>query len=87
MKKLSVTTELKKIVEELGVQYETTFSDNLSNNRVSVKFSGAYFTDEQKEIVRSKMEEKGFVFQFTKGDTASGWSPWEGTRFCFTKIL
>jgi hypothetical protein len=90
MKKPSVTSELKKIVGELGIQYKTTFSDYLPKDRVSVKFSGAYFTDEQKEIVKSKMEEKGFVFQFVKESIVPEWSAgslWDGTRFCFTKIL
>ena len=89
MKKLSVTKALKDILLELGITYKTTFSDYLPNNRVSVKFSGAYFSDEQKQLVREKMEEKGFEFQFIKESKVPDWSVgsyWDGTRFCFTKL-
>lgn len=84
MKKGTVTGEIKRILNDLGVKFSSTFSDSYGENRVGVKFCKVYLDEKQKQIVKEKMEEKGFTFHFIK-ENVNGYFCFNGTRFCFTK--
>jgi hypothetical protein len=84
MKKGTVTGEVKRILKDLGVHYGFVFSDRYGENRVGAKFCQVYLTDEQKQVVKEKMEQQGFTFHFIK-ENVNSWTFWNGTRFCFTK--
>ena len=84
MRKGTVTGEVKMIVKELGLEWDHSYSDNYVRNRIGVKLVGTYLTDEQKEIVKNKMIEKGFTYHYIRPNV-SGWFHFNGTRFCFTK--
>ena len=85
MKKGTVTGEVKSILNELGIKYHLVFSDKYGENRVGVKVCEVYLTENQKQVVRTKMEQKGFIYQFIKENRQSGWNLFRGTRFCFIK--
>ncbi len=82
MRKGTVTGEVKSIVKELGLNYNTTYSDNYVRNRVGVKLVGVFLTEDQKEIVKNKMIERGFTYHYIR-ENCYGYL--DGTRFCFTK--
>jgi len=84
MRKGTVTGEVKSIVKELGLNYNTTYSDNYVRNRVGVKLVGVYLTESQKEIVKNKMIERGFTYHYIR-ENDNGYQGCNGTRFCFTK--
>ena len=84
MKQGTVTGELKSILKDLGVNYGSVFSDKYKENKVGAKFCEVYLTNEQKQIVKEKMEEKGFTFHFIK-EHIDSYTCWGGTRFCFSK--
>ena len=84
MKRGTVTGEVKNILSELGVQYNTTYSDNYVRQRVGVKLTGVYLTEDQKEIVKNKMIERGFTYHYIR-ENDNGYNACNGTRFCFTK--
>ncbi len=84
MRKGTVTGEVKMIVKELGLEWNHSYSDNYVRNRIGVKLVGTYLTDEQKEIVKNKMIEKGFTYHYIRPNVSS-WRYCAGTRFCFTK--
>jgi hypothetical protein len=74
MRKGTVTGEIKSILNELNVEYNGCYSDTYrfvegglySNRRVGVKFIGVFLTPEQTNIVKTKMEEKGFKYDFIR---------------------
>jgi hypothetical protein len=82
MKRGTVTGEVKSILSELGVQYDFAYSDNYAKNRVGAKLVGVYLTDDQKEIVKNKMIERGFEYSFIR-ENDKGYNACNGTRFCF----
>jgi len=84
MKRGTVTGEIKSILGELGIKinYWKVFSDTYPKGRVGVKFSEVYLDPTQKDIVKTKMEERGFKYSFIKENLNSD-SEYEGTRFCF----
>jgi hypothetical protein len=82
MKKGTVTGEVKSIVKELGLDWKFAYSDNRVRNSVGVKLVGTYLTDEQKQIVKQKMIERGFSFRYIRENNYS-WRFYAGTRFCF----
>ena len=84
MEKGTVTGEVKRILKDLGVHYGTVFSDKYGEDRVGAKFCQVYLTDEQRQVVKEKMEEKGFTFHFIR-ENVNSYSWRNGTRFCFTK--
>jgi hypothetical protein len=84
MKKGTVTGEVKRILKDLGIHYGITFSDKYGETKVGAKFCQVYLTDEQKQIVKERMEEQGFTFHFIR-ENQNSYSFWNGTRFCFTK--
>jgi hypothetical protein len=88
MRKGTITGEIKSILNELNVKYNGCYSDSyfnkLSNNkRVGVKFIGVFLTPEQTELVKIKMENKGFIFDFIKENRNRSLYNTNGTRFCF----
>jgi hypothetical protein len=80
--KNSVTSEVKSIVKELGLTWFHAYSDNRANNSVGVKLVGTYLTDDQKQVVKQKMIERGFQFRYIR-ENSNGWRHCNGTRFCF----
>jgi len=40
-------------------------------------------TQEQTQIIKTKMESKGFIYDFIKENKFSNWGHSHGTRFCF----
>lgn len=84
MRKGTVTGEIKRILKDLGVAYGSTYSDPYGDGRVGAKFCGVYLTEEQKQVVKDKMEQQGFVLHFIKENT-NGYRFSNGTRFCFSK--
>jgi hypothetical protein len=83
MRKGTVTGEVKMIVKELGLKWLHAYSDNYTENRVGVKLVGTYLTDDQKQIVKQKMIDKGFGFRYIR-ENDNGWmGHCNGTRFCF----
>ena len=81
--KNSVTSEVKSIVKELGLAWFHAYSDNRANNSVGVKLVGTYLTDDQKQVVKQKMIERGFQFRYIR-ENSNGWrGDCNGTRFCF----
>jgi len=81
--KNSVTSEVKSIVKELGLTWFHAYSDNRVKNSVGVKLVGTYLTDDQKQIVKQKMIERGFQFRYIR-ENDNGWmGHCNGTRFCF----
>jgi len=83
MIKGTVTGELKSIFGELGIKYGGCFSDLYGPNRVGVKFMNVFPTPEQTQIIKTKMEAKGFIYDFIKENKFSNWGRSHGTRFCF----
>lgn len=82
MKKGTVTGEVKSILKELGVKFDFAYSDNYPNNRVGAKLVGVYLTEDQKQIVKDKMKERGFECSFIR-ENSGGYYSTSGTRFCF----
>ena len=81
--KNSVTSEVKSIVKELGLTWFHSYSDNRAKNSVGVKLVGTYLTDDQKQVVKQKMIERGFQFRYIRVND-NGWlGHCNGTRFCF----
>jgi hypothetical protein len=85
MRKGTVTGEVKRILTELGVEYGFAYSDNYSDNRVGAKLTRCYLTEDQKEVVKTKMEQKGFTYHFIRENNKSMYNDYDGTRFCFSK--
>jgi hypothetical protein len=86
MQKGTVTGEVKGILKDLGIKYRFAFSDRYGENKVGAKLVGAYLTDEQKQIVRERMEAQNFTFHFIRENNNSR-RGCAGTRFCFTKNI
>jgi len=83
--KNSVTSEVKSIVKELGLTWFYAYSDNRVKNSVGVKLVGTYLTDDQKQVVKQKMIDKGFGFRYIRVND-NGWrGDCNGTRFCFIR--
>jgi len=83
--KNSVTSEVKSIVKELGLTWFYAYSDNRVKNSVGVKLVGTYLTDDQKQVVKQKMIDKGFGFRYIR-ENDNGWlGHCNGTRFCFIR--
>jgi hypothetical protein len=61
-------------------QEKVDFRDDWKNYILSNK----NLTDEQKQIVKERMEGQGFTFHFIR-ENENSYSFWNGTRFCFTK--
>jgi hypothetical protein len=91
MRKNTVTGELKSIFEELNIKYTGCYSDtynlkegdDINWKRVGVKFMGVYLTQEQINIIKDKMSEKGFMYDFIKENKGKSLYGTNGTRFCF----
>jgi hypothetical protein len=91
MRKGTVTGEIKSILKELNVEYNGCYSDTYrfveggrwNNRRVGVKFIGVFLTPEQTELVKIKMENKGFKFDFIRENKGKSYYNTNGTRFCF----
>lgn len=91
MRKNTVTGELKSIFEELNIKYGGCYSDtyNLKEGddsnlkRVGVKFIGVFPTQEQINIIKNKMSEKGFTYDFIRENRGKSLYNTNGTRFCF----
>lgn len=81
--KNSVTSEVKSIVKELGLTWFYAYSDNRVRNSVGVKLVGTYLTDDQKQVVRQKMTDKGFGFRYIRENDQGFMGHCNGTRFCF----
>ena len=81
--KNSVTSEVKSIVKELGLTWFHAYSDNRANNSVGVKLVGTYLTDDQKQVVKQKMIDKGFGFRYIRENDQGFMGHCNGTRFCF----
>lgn len=80
--KNSVTTEVKSIVKDLGLNWDLAYSDSRGRNSVGVKLVGTYLTNNQKQIVKQKMIERGFQFRYIR-ENDNGFKGCNGTRFCF----
>ena len=85
MRKGTVTGEVKMIVKELGLDWFHAYSDDRVRNSIGVKLVNTYLTEEQREIVKQKMAEKGFVYRYIR-ENKSGWGHCNGTRFCFYRL-
>jgi hypothetical protein len=91
MRKGTVTGEIKSILNELNVKYNGCYSDTYrfvegglySNRRVGVKFIGVFLTPEQINIIKTKMGEKGFIYDFIRENRGKSYYNTNGTRFCF----
>ncbi len=91
MRKGTITGEIKSILNELNVKYTGCYSDTYiftegglhSDRRVGVKFIGVFLTPEQTNIVKTKMEEKGFKYDFIRENKSKSLYNTNGTRFCF----
>ena len=81
--KNSVTSEVKSIVKELGLTWFHAYSDNRAKNSVGVKLVGTYLTDDQKQVVKQKMIDKGFGFRYIRENDQGFMGHCNGTRFCF----
>ena len=80
----TVTGDLKSVLTELKIPYNNgVYSDPYSKGRVGVKVCSIRLSDDLKEVVRSKMESKGYTFHFIRENKGVGGFP--GTRFCFSK--
>lgn len=86
MRKGTVTGEVKMIVKELGLKWLHAYSDNYAKNRVGVKLVDCYLTLEQEQIVKTKMEEKGFKCSFIRRNSNGWMGHCNGTRFCFYRL-
>ena len=85
MKRATVTGEVKSIVKDLGLEWRHAYSDNYVRERVGVKLVGTYLTEEQTEIVKNKMIERGFTYHYIRRNDNGWMGHCNGTRFCFTK--
>ncbi len=102
MRKNSITRALRVILtKDLGKTIDFVFSDNYgfptqternyliktTGKRVGVKFSKVWLDDKEKEVVKSKMEEKGFIYHFINENNNCNsrcyGTLYNGTRFCF----
>ena len=91
MRKGKITGEIKSILNELNVEYNGCYSDtyifteggSYNDRRVGVKFIGVFLTPEQTNIVKTKMEEKGFKYDFIRENKGKSYYNTNGTRFCF----
>ena len=106
MKTMSITKELKKTIDEMDLpiifkerKYRWTFTDyyktkDPNKKQTSIKFVGLYLSEENKNIVKLKMEKKGFKFEFFKESYPpphpyfqdSDYGNW-GTRICFSNVI
>jgi hypothetical protein len=79
----TVTGDLRSTLLELGVpSNQGVYSDPYTGGKVGVKVCGVRLDDGLKEVVRSKMEQKGYTFHFIR---ENGYGVLGGTRFCFSK--
>ena len=85
MKTQTVTSEVKSIVKELGLTWFHSYSDNRVKNSVGVKLVGTYLTDDQKQIVKQKMIDRGFGFRYIRENDLGWLGHCNGTRFCFVR--
>jgi hypothetical protein len=87
MKKVTVTGEIRSILQGLKIKYTDVFSDKYGVNRVGVKFCKVVLTENEKQIVREEMEGRGFTFHFIRENNGEigRLNYFKGTRFCFTK--
>jgi hypothetical protein len=91
MRKGTVTGEIKSILNKLNIKYTGCYSDtynlkegdDINLKRVGVKFIGVYLTQEQINIIKDKMSEKGFMYDFIKENRGKSLYGTNGTRFCF----
>lgn len=91
MRKNTVTGELKSIFNELGIKYGGCYSDtytlkngsDVNLKRVGVKFINVYPTQEQINIIKDKMSEKRFIYNFIRENSSTSLYNTNGTRFCF----
>jgi hypothetical protein len=91
MRKGTVTGEIKSILNKLNIKYTGCYSDtynlkegdDINWKRVGVKFIGVYLTQEQINIIKDKMSEKGFMYDFIKENRGKSLYGTNGTRFCF----
>ena len=91
MQKVSVTGELRKLLEKEGFQIGFVFSDTLirkGERTAAVKFSGIQISNDQESRIKTAMENLGFKFHYIrytnrKFSYLSG--KFHGTRFCFSK--
>jgi len=83
MRKGTVTGDLRITLAELGVpSNQGVYSDPYTKGKVGVKVCDIRLDDELKEIVKTKMEQKGYTFHFIRENSTGYFS---GTRFCFSK--
>jgi hypothetical protein len=83
MRKGTVTGDLRITLAELGVPSNRgVYSDPYTKGKVGVKVCDIRLDDQLKEVVKTKMEQKGYTFHFIRENNASYFS---GTRFCFSK--
>ena len=93
MKKVTVTSELKKSIEKVtgNALKERVYSDSRKNKTaVGVKVCYAQYSDPIKNQIIDDMESKGYKLDYVRYNQSNGGNPYAwrsipGTRFCFYK--
>jgi len=91
MSKVTVTSELRKVLKSLNLGTgRRVFSDSRKpkgQKAAGVKFCGLQVTDSQKAAVVTEMEKRGFKFHYARSNNGGIIYPTRFyTRFCFSKI-